>query len=116
MVKMVLIYPIHYEELIFEATKKKMKLHKDRMTPLGFNCNICMGYLATVRGTGAILCLEEGAWGNRVANILNTISLNMESARSTSHNLDFDEAYYIPITKEHMAKLAELAGTQQRLE
>jgi len=50
MVKMVLIYPIHYEDLIFEVTEKEMKLHRDRITSLRLNRNTCMGHLATVRG------------------------------------------------------------------
>ena len=51
-----------------------------------------------------------------MVNILNTISLDMESARSANHKLDFGEAYYIPITKEHMAKLAEFADHSAEIE
>ncbi len=65
---------------------------------------------------GSILCLADAVWDDRVANILNTISLNMESVRPTNHNLDFSKAYYILITKEHMAKLAELAENSAEIE
>ena len=40
----------------------------------------------------------------------------MESARSTNHKIGFGEVYYIPITKEHMAKLAEVADHSAEIE
>lgn len=49
---------------------------------------------------GSILCLAGRAWPNRVQNILDTISLNMESAPPPAANLTlgFDEAYIISVT------------------
>ncbi len=58
---------------------------------------------------GSILCLAGGAWPDQVQNILDTISLNMESAGPANLGLDFAEAYYIPIMEQNMVKLAELA-------
>ncbi len=72
--------------------------------------------------TGSILCLEGGNWydNDRVVNILNTISLDMESTLPANHNLDYfvgrAEGYYISITKENMAELAELAANSAEIE
>ena len=72
--------------------------------------------------TGSILCLEGGGWydNDRVVNILNTISLDMESTLPANDKLDYfvdrAEGYYISITKENMAKLAELAVDSAEIE
>jgi hypothetical protein len=58
---------------------------------------------------GSILCLAGGTWLDRVQNVLDTISLNMELARRTNLGLEFAEAYYISITEQNMVKLAELS-------
>ncbi len=60
----------------------------------------------------SILCLEAGHW-DRVQNILDSISLNMESEQSTAPG---DEGYYVSITEQNMAKLAELAEHSDEME
>lgn len=81
-----------------------------------FDFASCLRALPFLVPPDSILCLADTVWGDRVANILNTISLNMELTRPTNHNLDFDEAYYIPISNEQMAKLVELAENSAEIE
>ncbi len=65
---------------------------------------------------GSILCLAGGAWPDQVQNILDTISLNMESSESVNLGLDFAEAYYISIVEENMDKLVNLAEHSAEVE
>ena len=52
----------------------------------------------------SVLCFEGGEWPDRAQNVLDAISLNMELEARPGY-----EGYYLSITEEHMAKLAELA-------
>lgn len=65
---------------------------------------------------GSILCLTDGAWPGRVRNILDTISLNMESAQPANLSLEFAEAYYISTTEQNMVRLAELSEQSAAVE